>query len=432
MRTFVFAAVLFICWPVAAAVDGDFDGDGAVEWPDLLRFSADWLASGPAIADPNTDLDNSGVVNMNDFAALSRQWWVGHDNAAPTATAVQATCYPGGSVGLTLAGRDPEQRPLTYHVDPPAQGVLVRHSATDYTYYAHQTAAGSDVFEYTVSDGALTSAPADVNVIVTAPVLDTIAFAGRAGVVIPDDTSISIDDSMTVAFWFRTRWPEGVLFAKRDGGGGLVIGIEGGCVAASLYGQDNTRYSLRGRTAINNGHWTFLACTYNAAGSVLYNGDPNVTAYLYVANTMGTDDTLDDLQDDFEDLVTAIVPAIDLSNSAPVVFGRYGGRMFYGAIDNFANYATALSDFSAALVRIEKRRGASHALSPSYYRRFLYDEGAGLTVWDVSGTVEGAVGNHGRAIWADESHTLDDRWRQRSRLRGVDGARMLPNYRTNE
>jgi len=416
--------LLLVCTAAAMGAAGDFDGDGAVGLSDLGVFAEDWLVSDPNIADPNTDADANGVVDMNDFAAFSRAWKIGHVNQPPTAAAVESWCYPGQSSVIALGGRDPENRPLTYRlVDAPTQGVMVRQSAGVYTYYAHQTASGTDQFSYCANDGEYDSAPADVNVAIYTPTVDNIVFAHRSSVVIPDGESVNIDGSFTTCFYFRTHWPEGALFAKRaeTGGPGLVIGIENACLVSRLYDADGTCYTLRTWNTVNDGRWRMVAVSYDSAGNLDFNGDPAVTYVLSHFLGIST-----------EDEVVAIVPEIDPSNPEDVVFGRYGDRMFYGAIDSFSNYATALDTFFHSVVAIETRSSTSHSLSPAYFRRFLLDEGTGQTVLDVSETVEGSLSNHGRTVWADEFFPLDDRWRHRSRLRGVDGARMLPNYRTNE
>jgi hypothetical protein len=427
MRALLIVFVFSFVLPVtAAAVTGDFDGDGAVELPDLITFSGDWLSESPA--DPNTDLDGSGVVDMNDFAELSRAWWVGHTNQTPTAAAIIAGCYPGQSTPITLAGSDTEAGTLTYSLTGrTSQGVMIRRSPGVYTYYAHQTASGNDIFQYTVSDGALTSAAADVNVVIYTAPLETIAFAGRSSVVIPDDETVDIDDLFTLCFWFRTRWPEGALFAKRGaaGGPGVVIEIEAGRPVTHLYGQDGAACVLRGDDRVDDGLWWYFGLTYDADGSISLM-TAEITAVMYLACGEVSDGR------NIEMMATGTSAGMDMTNTADAVFGRYGNRMFYGQIDTMSNYAAAQGSLGLAIVWIEGRDGVATVLSSAYYRRFLYNEGTGLTVLDTTGTVAGSLTNHSRTIWADEFTPVDERYRQRGRVRGIDGAMMLPDYRRKD
>ncbi len=93
-------------------------------------------------------------------------------NTAPTASAVNATVSSNNLASLILGGFDADGDALVYTVGTPANGTLARTENGKYTYtikLPRPTTLVTDRFTYTVSDGRLTSAPA--NIAVTIPVL---------------------------------------------------------------------------------------------------------------------------------------------------------------------------------------------------------------------------------------------------------------------
>ena len=123
---------------------------------DSLTCSADGLALGQpahvriAIADVGDDSYDSAVfLSSLTFAP----------NAAPSAQGVSAATTEGTPVDLTLVGSDPDGDPITFAVGPVSSGTVSGAGPT-VTYTPDPNFVGTATFTYTVSDGALTSAPA--------------------------------------------------------------------------------------------------------------------------------------------------------------------------------------------------------------------------------------------------------------------------------
>ncbi|RKY03544.1 MAG: hypothetical protein DRP56_11060 [Planctomycetota bacterium] len=426
MRLILLTIVLLLTG-LAWGIVGDFTGDDEVDIDDLQTFTADWLAADPNITDPNTDLNDSDAVNLVDFAIFAAHWGEGDTSDAPTAADVNAWCYAGESAAITLPAGDPDGDDLTLILTtPPSKGVL---SGTPpnciYSAWSDAT-AGVDVFSYKVNDGGLDSNVADVNVIVYRRPLDTIAFDARSSVVIPDSNTVNIDDSFTIVFWFKTKWPNGALMTKRavSGGAGIDVTIEDGLPTVRLYDVNNVVYATQSIDRYDTGSWTVLEFSYNTAGGVQYNGDPSYRSALYLESL-----NADGFRGGLTTEVYEVLTALNCSNTADVIFGKLGIWMYYGSIDSFSNYDTAQNSFSMACIAIEGRSGEATPFSPAFYRRFLINEGTGTTTADTTDTYEGTLSNHGRTIWADEYYKINDQFKNRSRLRGIDGAMMLPNQR---
>lgn len=410
LRSYILCFIL-IAASSAMAIPGDFDGDGAVEVPDLAIFAADWLVSDPDIADPNTDMDASGTVNLADWALFTKTWLDGHINRAPVAADITTWCYAGESVDLTLDISDEQAGQLTYAwPTSPSKGVVTGTGATR-TYHAWPDAtSGNDVFSYQVNDGEFDSNVADVNVAVYRRDVDSVAFRNRqSGITIPS-ASVNVDDSFAVCFWIRTRWREGGLFQKRDadGGPGIVITLEDGVPVVRLYGAVGAAYTVSGWQPINDGQWHFVGFTYDAAATV--------AVMMYGDNE-----------------VSATIAADNFSNAADVQLGRTDDLLFYGQISTFSNYATAvIESFGIVLVKIEGREANAHAFSPAYHRRFLIDEGTGTTVNDVSDSYTGVVTNNNSSEWVPENTPLEGFPDWRSRVKAVDGRWMMSDFRRRQ
>lgn len=92
-------------------------------------------------------------------------------NGEPTANAQSVTTDEDTATAITLTGSDPEGDALTYAVTRgPSHGTL-SGTAPNLTYTPNANYNGADSFEFTVSDGTNTSAPATVSINVT-PVND--------------------------------------------------------------------------------------------------------------------------------------------------------------------------------------------------------------------------------------------------------------------
>ena len=93
---------------------------------------------------------------------------VTHVNHAPTANAQSLTTAEDTSVAVTLTGSDADGDPLTYLiVNAPAHGTL-SGTAPNLTYTPNANYNGPDSFTFKVNDGLADSAPAAVDITVTA------------------------------------------------------------------------------------------------------------------------------------------------------------------------------------------------------------------------------------------------------------------------
>jgi len=258
-----------------------------------------------------------------------------------------------------------------------------------------------------------------VTVTVLPVVLDNLRYDGPALIEIEDGANINLDDDCMLTCWFRTLWPEGVLLSKRaEGGGpGIVVDIRGGYVVTTLVDQDGTVHvvNLDG-VRVDDGQWWFWGL----------NLMPYVSGAEYNVEVQVAGD-VDSGQDGTR--ARQRQSNIDLSNDAPLRLGRYRERVFYGAVDYVGNAATHAAMFGLAGPLLEHRTGDVNMFSPTWHRRWLMDEGEGETITDAVGGATGSLSNHNRINWSTPDAALDSRGRQRSRLRGVEGNTMIPDFR---
>lgn len=107
---------------------------------------------------------NDGTVNSN---AATVTITITAVNDAPSAQAVAVTTVEGQGVAFNLVGTDPDGDTLSYTVTTqPSNGTVIQTGASA-SYLPNANYFGTDTFEYTVSDGTLTSAAATVTVTIT-------------------------------------------------------------------------------------------------------------------------------------------------------------------------------------------------------------------------------------------------------------------------
>ncbi|MCE5185082.1 MAG: Ig-like domain-containing protein [Planctomycetaceae bacterium] len=404
-------------WVIAVELTADYNADETVDVSDLLLFSADWLAEDPNIVTAACDHNSDGVVNFADYIVLSAQWGLGSVNHAPVATDQSETVMVGSAVQFALDVTDMEGDDLTYLItQSPTKGVLISLGGGVYRYRAYQDSVGQDTFQYVVSDGRLESNTATVTITIIPQVLDNVKYDGRATIEIADGGNVVLTNSSILTCWFRTTWRWGTLLSKRDpaGGPGLVVTIEDGYVAVLLCDQDGTEYKVLGEWRVDDGQWYFFGISITTALT------DNIEIYVngeVTGNNNGV-------------YVSATAAGLDLTNTAPLVLGSYNNGMFYGAVDYVGNSASgSASILTLAGALIETRQGVLNMFSPVYHRRFLMNEGTGDTLTDEIEAATATLSNHYKINWATADAPLDQRAMQRSRLRGVDGNGMLPDFR---
>ena len=105
-----------------------------------------------------------GFASASDGESRAVIWTI---NRAPTATAQSLTTAQDTAVPVALTGSDPDGDPLAFTVTvSPANGTL-SGNAPNFLYTPNPGFSGTDRITFTVSDGALSSAPAQVTITVT-------------------------------------------------------------------------------------------------------------------------------------------------------------------------------------------------------------------------------------------------------------------------
>ena len=185
------------------AVAANFIVDGQVgDWngaPALANDPAGDASSGESAIDLRAffaAIENDRVYMRIDVTNL--------ENNGPGAVAGSATTLEDQPVTVNLSGTDNENDPLTFAiVSAPANGTLgaivpTGPQTATVQYTPNADANGSDSFSFTVDDGQVTSAPANVALTVT-PVNDVPAFtAGADQTVLEDAGAQSVNPWATV------------------------------------------------------------------------------------------------------------------------------------------------------------------------------------------------------------------------------------------
>jgi hypothetical protein len=110
------------------------------------------------------------VENGNGLVAGSTLSFVSF-NSTPIASAGTLKVLENATVPLVLKGSDADKEPLTFAISTaPAKGVI-GGSSPNFTYTSAGNLSGVDTFQFTVTDGVATSAPAAITVTIT-PVND--------------------------------------------------------------------------------------------------------------------------------------------------------------------------------------------------------------------------------------------------------------------
>jgi len=144
--------------------------------------------SGENISFEVTPVASAGTLTGNPVVSPTAVTVV---NSAPSATAGNATVTEGDTVGIVLAGNDPDNDPLTFTVaTQPSNGTLTG-TAPNLVYEHDGSDTTTDSFTFTVNDGtAPESAAATVTITVTPQNDAPVANDGNATV--DEDSSVAI------------------------------------------------------------------------------------------------------------------------------------------------------------------------------------------------------------------------------------------------
>jgi hypothetical protein len=202
---------------IALDADGDFvvtwrsvDQDGGGNGIYAQRYNAQGIAQGSEFRVNSYTTGNQRVPSVamdadGDFVIA----WASQDqdgssygvyaqryaiNLPPTAaTGLTLTATEDTAVnGYLLWGSDPETAidNLTFNITtPPTKGTLVRTGARRFNFVPAANANGSDLFQFTVSDGLNTSAPATVNITIN-PVNDLPTASTGLTITTNEDTPV--------------------------------------------------------------------------------------------------------------------------------------------------------------------------------------------------------------------------------------------------
>jgi hypothetical protein len=123
-------------------------------------------------------------------------------NDAPVANAMTVTLAANSPKAFTVQGSDVDDDPLTYRVSRSPSRGSISGTAPNLTYKPNTGFYGTDTFEFTVSDGVLTSSPALVTVVVRKPVnlaapqpdVMLVGISGTTTQLIDGTTSVAAND----------------------------------------------------------------------------------------------------------------------------------------------------------------------------------------------------------------------------------------------
>ncbi|MGA9520690.1 MAG: Ig-like domain-containing protein, partial [Myxococcaceae bacterium] len=168
-------------------------GAGPVQDPNGFVISnAHRFEANPALASTG---GQKLFVAYNAFAQLPgmnalrvRARFIDTTNSAPSATPVTATTTEDTPVQITLAGTDPDSDSLTWTIVGTPSNGTVTLSGNQATFTPARDFNGTATFNFAVSDGQLSSAPATATIQV-APVNDAPSMGALADVTVPEDSS---------------------------------------------------------------------------------------------------------------------------------------------------------------------------------------------------------------------------------------------------
>lgn len=112
----------------------------------------------------------------------------GGNNSAPIANPMPVSVKQGGIVFIKLTGSDPDGNPISFKVTRPPSNGSLSGGSPNHNYVPVATFSGTDSFEFTVSDGKLTSAPATV----------TITVLGANGAPVAHPQSLALDQGTSI------------------------------------------------------------------------------------------------------------------------------------------------------------------------------------------------------------------------------------------
>jgi hypothetical protein len=199
-------------------------------------------------------------------------------NTAPVATpGITATANTGDVVAITVTGTDADATPVVFALPSATSAfgaplTLTDADGTDNIATVTYTAivgVGDDTFEFTVSDGVVTTAPETVTVTVTAVGNQAATFDGSGDYVnVGADASLAMTTAMTVEAWIYPRGP-----GERGVEGGIIVSKEGE-YELGRYPDGTIRYSVAttspGWVWVNTTDvapqdaWTHVAWTYDS------------------------------------------------------------------------------------------------------------------------------------------------------------------------
>jgi len=368
--------ILFLLTCPVFALEANLNGDCIVNFFDFAIFAADWQTSEPNISDPNTDFDNSGVVDINDLAILADQWLAYETlDRSPVVEDESFTVVQGLSHTFGITATDSQS--LTYSVESlPSHGTVHDSNDTQVSsvpyilpdnqvkYTADSNYVGSDSFTYGADDGTGMNPPCGGKSIGTASITVTAIPAPP----IASDVNVSIYTHQTTT----------ITMVATDDGSPSVPGKL--MYIITSYPNDAILQDPKsGASVIDTND---LPYTLSSFGSdIWFTADTNgIRTFQFKANDGGTDANSGD-----SNIATVTVTVIDHPQDSLSFDGKgyvtFADNSYYDITNGWAIdfWVKTRESFIGLIDKKDSGVGYEIGLSSGKPKMYLFDSGGSFT-----------------------------------------------------